>query len=72
MAVYFVNTNPSEERVQVLLSRKELGNYRTIAQISKNQIQIALSKDQQQHSAMQKYSVLDSFCYAEVEVHYTC
>ena len=25
MAVYFVNTNPSEERVQVLLSRKELG-----------------------------------------------
>ena len=30
-AVYFVNTNPPEERVQLLLSEKNLANYQTIA-----------------------------------------
>ena len=29
-AVYFVNTNPPEERVQILLSVKNLANYQTI------------------------------------------
>ena len=43
LTVYFVNTNLTEERVQVLLSEKEL----MIAQIfSRNQVLIIMWKDQ--------------------------
>ena len=35
-AVYFVNTNLSEEKVQVLLSEKNLANCQTVTQIFPN------------------------------------
>ena len=53
-AVYFVNTNPLEERVQVLLSEKNEVNFQTIAKtFLRNLILIAIWKDQVQDSALE-------------------
>ena len=50
-AVYFVSTNPSEERVKVLLSEKKKIKFQMMAQtFLRNQILIAIWKDQVQHS----------------------
>ena len=50
-AVYFVSTNPSEERVKVLLSEKKTIKFQMMAQtFLRNQILIAIWKDQVQHS----------------------
>ena len=52
-AVYFVNKNLPEEKVQEVLSEKELTELPDETEIpSKNQILIALWKVQVQHSAM--------------------
>ena len=55
LAVYFVNTNPPEERIQVLPPEKELSELsEVIAQtFFKNVILIAIWKDQVQHSAIE-------------------
>ena len=56
-AVYFVNTNLPEQRVQVLLS-ENLANYQTTAYICpRNQILVAVWKDQIQHSAMETTAI---------------
>ena len=53
-AVYFVNTNPPEERIQVLLSEKELSKLPDNSpNIFRNLMLIAERKDQIQHSAME-------------------
>ena len=55
-AVYFVNTNPPEERVEVLLPEKELSRLRDDSPtIFKkfNKIKVAYWKDQVQHSVME-------------------
>ena len=53
-AVYFVNTNPPEERIQVLLSEKELSKLPDNSpNIFRNLMLIAKWKDQIQHSAME-------------------
>ena len=51
--VYFVSTNPSEERVKVLLSekKKQTNKFQMMTQtFLRNQILIAIWKDQVQHS----------------------
>ena len=53
LAVYFVNTNSSEERVQVLVSEKELSELTDDRRnILRNQILFTICKEQVQHSAM--------------------
>ena len=78
-AVYFVNTNPPEERVKVLLTEKVLSQLPDDSQtFSKNQILIAIWKNQAQHSAMENIledsameNMLEDFCYAEFLAYYT-
>ena len=58
-AVYFVNANPPEERVQVLLSEKEL-----------TQLFDRFMDGPSATSCNGKYSILDDFCYAEFLAYY--
>ena len=65
-AVYFVNTNPLEERVQVLLSEKELSE---LLDDSPNIFKTSnIDRYMERSSAtsnIEKYSILDNFCYAK-------
>ena len=71
-AVYFVNTNPPEERVQVLLSEKELSE---LPDDSPNIFKKSnIDRYMERLSATfcnGKYSILDNFCYAEFLAYYT-
>ena len=70
--VYFVYTNPPEERVQILLSEKEL------SKLPDNSLNI-FKKSNIDHYMERpsatfcngKYSILDNFCYAEFLAYYT-
>ena len=54
LAVYSVNVNPPEEKVQVFL-KKNLANYQNIVQIClRNEILIVIWKNKVQHSAMEE------------------
>ena len=72
LAVYFVNTNPPEERVQVLNSGKEL------SELPDNNPNIFKKSNIDRYMERpnttfcnRKYSILDDFCYAEFLAHYT-
>ena len=71
-AAYFVNTNPPEGRVQVLLSEKELNKLPDNSpNISKKS---NINRYMERPSAIfcnGKYSILDNFCYAEFLAYYT-
>ena len=70
LAVYFVDTNFTDERVQVLLSEKNLANYQTIAQIfSKNQIFI--TSDKCATFCRGKYRTLHDFFMQNFLANYT-
>ena len=70
--VYFVYTNPPEERVQILLSEKEL------SKLPDNSLNI-FKKSNIDHYMERpsatfcngKYSILDNFCYAEFLAYHT-
>ena len=71
-AVYFVSTNPSEERVQVLLSEKEL------SELPDNSLKIFkksnIDRYMERTSATfcnKECSILDDFCYKEFLAYYT-
>ena len=72
LAVYFVNTNPLEERVQVLLSEKELKEQRDDGQniFKKSNIDCYMERPIVPF-CNGKYSILDDFCYAEFLQYYT-
>ena len=71
-AAYFVNTNPPEEIVQVLLSGKEL---RKLATHNPNILKKSNIDRYIERSGAtfcnEKYSMLDGFCYAEYLRYYT-
>ena len=71
-AVYFVNTNPPEGRVQVLNSGKEL------SKLPDNNPNIFKKSNIDRYMGRPnttfcngKYSILDDFCYTEFLAHYT-
>ena len=71
-ALYFVNTNLPEERVQVLLPEKELGK---LPGDSPNIFKrLNIDRYMERPSTVfcnGKYSVLNDFCYAEFLAYYT-
>ena len=70
-AVYFVNTNTPEERVQLLLLKKNLANFQTIAKhFKKSNINRYMVRPSAT-SCNSKYVKLDNFCHAEFLAHYT-
>ena len=73
LAVYFVNTNPSEERVQVLVSEKEhselTGNNRNIL---RNQILFTICKEQVQNSAIGLKTVVHTILIKQSPVNFHC
>ena len=67
-AVCFVNTNPPEERIQILLSEKEL------SEIPDDSSYIFKKSNIERSSATLykgKYSILEDFCYGEFLGCYT-
>ena len=71
-SVYFVNKNRPEERVQVLLSEKEL------SELPDNSPNIFKKSNIDRHGerpsatfCIGKYSILDNFCYKDFLVYYT-
>ena len=71
-AVYFVNTNPLEERVQVLISEKELN------ELPENSPNIFKKSNTDRYMEIPnatfcngKYIILDDLCYAEFLAYYT-
>ena len=70
--VYFVNTNPPEERAEVLLSEKELrelpGDIPNI--FNKSNIDCYMERPSPTFCNF-KYSILDDFCYTEFLAYYT-
>ena len=70
--VYFVNTNPPEERVQVLHSEKELSQLPgNSPNISKKSNIDCFRKRPSATFCNGKYSILHDFCYAEFLAYYT-
>ena len=71
-AVYFVNTNPREERIQVLLSEKELSElpYNSPNIFKKSNIDRYMERPNATF-CNGKYSILANFCYAELLAYYT-
>ena len=68
-AVYSVNTNLLEERVQVLLSEKELTDNPSI--FKKSNIDDRYMERPNATCCNTTYNILDDFCYAEFLVYYT-
>ena len=65
-AVYFVNANPPEERVQVLFSEEELSELPdNSSNILKNSNIDSYIERPSATFCNKKYSILDDFCYAE-------
>ena len=71
-AAYFVNKNPPEEIVQVLLSGKELRKLATHNPniLKKSNIDRYIERSGGTFCS-EKYSMLDGFCYAEYLRYYT-
>ena len=71
-AVYYVNTNPPEERVQVLLSEKELSELPGNSPNILKKFNIDCYMDRPSATFCNgKYSIFDDFCYAEFLAYYT-
>ena len=70
--VYFVNTNPPEERAQALLSEKELGKLPGNSPNIFKKSNIGRYMERSRATFCNgKYSILDDFCYAELLAYYT-
>ena len=71
-AVYFVNLNPPEERVQVLFPEKEISELPddSLNVFKKSNIDRYMERPSLTFCDG-KYSTLEDFCYAEFLVYYT-